>query len=132
MPTISLATQIVGVAAPKYTFGISGSYTLHPTAESRLTVNLDYKATDALLSCPVGTPQLYTCSIPAYGLLGGRIDFKSSADSPWTFGLWGSNLTNSYWLLGKNVVNPASVNMGISSDTPGTPRTYGVVVRRTF
>lgn len=128
--TFTLATPIVGVAAPAYTYSVSGSYTFHPYQASLLTASLNYKATAPLKSCQVGAT--YTCDIPAYGLLGGQLKFQISPDNPWTFGLWATNLTDSYWLLGKSVVNPSSVNMGISSDTPGAPREFGVSMRRTF
>jgi iron complex outermembrane receptor protein len=128
--TFTLSTPIVGVAAPAYTYSVSGNYTVHPYKESLLTLSLNYKATAPLKSCQVGAN--YTCEIPAYGLLGGQLKFQISPDNPWTVSMWGTNLTNAYWLLGKAVINPISVNMGISSDTPGTPREFGISIKRTF
>jgi iron complex outermembrane receptor protein len=128
--SFNLQTPIVGVAAPGYTYAVSGNYTMHPGGASLLTVSLNYKATAPLLSCPNGAA--FTCQIPAYGLLGGQLNYQISPDSPWTFGAWVTNMTDQYWLLGKAVVNPTSINMGISSDTPGTPREFGVIIKRTF
>jgi iron complex outermembrane receptor protein len=128
--TFNLNTPIVGVAAPAFSYSVSGSYTLHPYKDAMLTVALNYKAQADLLSCQVGAN--YTCTIPGYGLLGGKADFKLTPDSPWTVSAFATNLTNQYWLIGKTVYNTANPVMGISSDTPGAPREFGMIVKRTF
>jgi iron complex outermembrane receptor protein len=128
--TFTLKSPIVGVASPAYTYSIRGSYTLHPYKESRLTVALNYKAQAAMLSCQVGAN--YICTIPAYGLLGGKATFQLSPDSPWTIGAFVTNLLDSYWLINRNIINPVSPGTGYNYDVPGAPREFGMVVKRTF
>jgi iron complex outermembrane receptor protein len=129
--TFNLATPLVGVqGSPKSTYSLSGSYTFHPHDTSELIVSVNYKHQGSTLSCQVGAN--YTCQVPAYGLLGGRVSFQPSNDSPWTASIFVTNLANSYWLYGKNVLNPLSPGMGIASDTPGAPREFGLTIKRTF
>ena len=65
---------------------------------------------------------------PAGALAGGRIDYTPGPDSPWTVGLWATNLLDARYQIGKNIGG----GMGIDSITPGRPREYGIEVRRTF
>jgi outer membrane receptor protein involved in Fe transport len=128
--TFNLNTPIVGVAAPAYSYSINGSYTFHTGGDSRLTVSMNYKAQAALLGCEQGAT--YTCTIPGYGLLGGRASFQISRDSPWTISAFVTNLLDSYWLISESRINLANPVMGIASDTPGAPREFGMIIKRTF
>jgi iron complex outermembrane receptor protein len=128
--TFNLSTPIVGVVAPGYSYAVSGSYTLHPYKAAMLTVALNYKAQGSLLGCQIGAN--YTCTLPAYGLLGGRADMKISPDSPWTISAYVTNALNTYFVTGETRINTVTPNMGIASDSPGPPRMAGVIIKRTF
>jgi iron complex outermembrane receptor protein len=112
-------------SAPKHTYAFSGSYSFHLVQGQIITPSMNYRAVGARPACtPAGS-----CYLPAYGLLGARIDFKLSEDSPWTASLWGTNLTNTLTKLGATL---AATGLGISSYNPGWPREFGVELRRNF
>jgi iron complex outermembrane receptor protein len=111
-------------SAPKHTYALSGSYTFHLAQGQMVTPSINYRAVGARPACdPAGS-----CYLPAYGLLGARLDFKPSEDSSWTASLWGTNLTNALVELG-TTVSPA---IGISYYNPGRPREYGVELQKNF
>jgi iron complex outermembrane receptor protein len=120
--TITLTTPVN--SAPKFSYSLSADYTVHPMGESSLTGSLNWRAIGKKAACnPIGS-----CYTPAYGLLGGRLDYRLDDASPWTFALWGTNLLDSYVQIAKNYGG----SMGIDSVTPGRPREFGFEVRRTF
>jgi iron complex outermembrane receptor protein len=120
----SITLQTPVNSAPKYTYSIDGQYTLHLMSSSTLTPSFNWRAVGRKPYCtPVGS-----CYAPGYGLLGGRLDFRPRPDSPWTVGLWGTNLLNAEVQLSRG----GGTAMGISSFTPGRPREFGVDVRRNF
>jgi iron complex outermembrane receptor protein len=92
--------------------------------ESTVTFNLNWRYIDKKAACnPLGQ-----CYVPGYGLLGGRIDFAPSPDSPWMLSLWGTNMLDKKIEITRNFDG----SMGIDSYTPGRPAEFGVEVRRKF
>lgn len=111
-------------SAPKYTYNIMASYTLHPGGTALVTTSMDWRFVGRKAQCnPNGA-----CYAPAYGLLGGRIDFQPSETSPWHVAVFGRNLTDKVYELGRNYYG----SMGIDSYTPGRPQEFGVELTRKF
>lgn len=112
--------------APKYTYALAGSYTFHFDPGYLLTPSVNWRAVGEKPGCnPIGA-----CYLPAYGLLGARLDFKLSQDSPWTASLWGTNLLNADVVLDQ--ISPETGGFGIAAFTPGRPREFGVEFTRKF
>jgi iron complex outermembrane receptor protein len=131
-PSITAFTLTSPVnATPKFTYSVSGDYTFHLADERTLTASLNWRAVGKRPSCAPLTfgfiaASTLPCTIPAYGLLGGRLDFSPSLDSPWSISLWGSNLLDERPQITRNIGG----GMGVDSVTPGRPREYGIEVRR--
>jgi iron complex outermembrane receptor protein len=112
--------------APKYTYALAGSYTFRFDRGYILTPSVNWRAVGDKPGCnPIGA-----CYLPAYGLLGARVDFKLSQESPWTVAFWGTNLANADVVL--NEISEATGGFGVAAFTPGRPREYGVEFTRTF
>ncbi len=116
--------------APKYTYAFDAAYTYHLSSliasEATVTPALNWRAVGAKAGCnPIGA-----CYLPAYGLLGGRADFKLSPQSPWTASFFGTNLLNAKVVLDEML--SSQLEFGLTSYTPGRPREYGVEFTRTF
>jgi iron complex outermembrane receptor protein len=120
--SFTLATPVN--TAAKWTYSVSANYTFHLPSDAELVASLNWREVGKKPTCnPIGS-----CFTPSYGLLGGRLDYQPSDDSPWTAALWATNLLDEYVQLGKNVGG----SMGIDSITPGRPREIGFEIRRTF
>ena len=112
--------------APKYTYALDGAYTFRLEQGYVITPDLNWRAVGAKAGCvPIGA-----CSLPAYGLLGARVDFKLKADSPWVASLWGTNLNNAKVVLDEMLAS--QTEFGIGAFLPGRPREYGVEFTRKF
>ncbi|OYX46627.1 MAG: hypothetical protein B7Y97_13425 [Sphingomonas sp. 32-66-10] len=111
-------------SAPKFTYAIGGEYTFHLFSDATLAASLDWRAVGKKPNCtPVGS-----CYTPAYGMLGGRLNYRPSSDSDWTVSLWGTNLLDEYVQLNAT----SSSASGVYAVNPGRPREYGFEIRRTF
>jgi iron complex outermembrane receptor protein len=121
---------------PKFTYSVSADYTFHVGQDGTVVAGLNWrgvgKRPSTLLTCPdpygIETVSRLSCPVPAYGLLGGRLEYSPTADSPWTVSLWGTNLLDARTQITRGLGG----GMGIDSITPGRPREYGVEIRRTF
>ncbi len=99
--------------APKYTYAFDATYTYHLESGGTVTPSLNWRAVGAKAGCnPIGA-----CYLPAYGLLGSRIDFKISPDSPWTMSLWGTNLLDTKVVLSESL--SSQLEFGLTSITLG-------------
>jgi iron complex outermembrane receptor protein len=99
---------------PKFTYSLSGSYMFHLDGSRSLRASLDWRGVGRRPECsPLGS-----CTLPAYGLLGGRLEFTPSETSPWSIALWGTNLLDARYYISKNFGG----NMGIDRVLPGRPR----------
>ncbi len=127
MTSFTLQTPVS--TAPKFEYSVDGSYTFHLQGSRSVVANLNWRAVggQAVLQ-PVGS-----CYTPAYGLLGARVDFHPSADSPWTLGFWATNILNTKVELTETGGPTGGIGgMGISSYVPGRPAEFGIEARRTF
>jgi iron complex outermembrane receptor protein len=111
-------------SAPKYTYSLSGNYSFHLPSDSILVASLNWRAVGKKPKCnPIGS-----CYLPAYGILGGRLDFQPGDDGPWSISVFGANLLNKTYQLNRT----SGSGFGIGTYAPGRPREFGVEVRRTF
>ena len=112
--------------APRYTYAAEAAYTFRFDRGYLLTPSINWRAVGDKPGCnPIGA-----CYLPAYGLLGGRADFKLSADSLWTGSLYGTNLLDAKVVLDE--ISSATGGFGVDAFTPGRPREYGVEFTRKF
>ncbi|HEX7886133.1 MAG TPA: TonB-dependent receptor [Phenylobacterium sp.] len=124
-PGVSFTLQTPVTSAAKFTYALSADYTFHLGSEATLVAGLNWRAVGKKPRCNAANVCI---DLPAYGLLGGRLDYRPSGDSPWTVGVWGTNLLDRYVQLDKLIGG----SMGVDAITPGRPREVGVEVRRTF
>jgi iron complex outermembrane receptor protein len=122
---------------PKFTYSVSADYTFHVGEEGTLVAGLNWRAVgkrpSTLLTCADGgygidSVSRLSCAVPAYGILGGRLEYRMGPESPWTMTLWGTNLLDARTQISRNIGG----GMGVDTVTPGRPREYGIEVRRTF
>lgn len=113
--------------APKYTYSVGAAYTMHLAGGQSVTPSVNWRALGRQPSCSYGGV-MGSCYLPAYGLLGSRIDFKWSDDSPWVVSLWGTNLLNATVEL--NAANDQV--WGTAFYYPGRPREFGGEITRHF
>jgi iron complex outermembrane receptor protein len=117
--TLTLDTPVN--SAPKYTYSAALAYDLHFGDGGTLTPSVDVRGVGAKPACQSGAD--YVCRLPAYALVGFRLDFAPRADGPWRIGLWGTNLFD-------KVTQQARTGFfggfGIDRFTPGRPREIGV------
>ena len=120
--SLTLATPVT--TAPEFTYSVNFSYDFHLPAESILQASLNWRASGSRPSCnPVGT-----CTLPPYGILGGRLDFRPQ-DSNWSASAY---ITNALDIQNPSAKNQSNTNMGITSVTTGRPREYGIEIQRRF
>ncbi|HTI66648.1 MAG TPA: TonB-dependent receptor [Caulobacteraceae bacterium] len=120
-------------ATPKFNYSVSADYTFHLEGDRTLVAGLNWRAVGRRPACNplsmgINAASGLPCTIPPYGLLGGRLDFNPGGDSPWTASLWGTNLLDARTQISRNIGG----GMGVDSITPGRPREYGIEIRRTF
>ena len=114
-------------SAPKYTYSVAASYSLHLATGATITPAVNWRAVGAKPSCGYGGVS-GSCYLDAYGLLGSRIDFKLSENSPWILSLWGTNLLDAKVELNK----AGDTIFGTAFYLPGRPREYGAQLTRDF
>jgi iron complex outermembrane receptor protein len=118
--TINIDTPVN--SAPKYTYSAAVSYTVHTGQSGRLVPSVDVRGVGKKLACQTGTT--FECKLPAYALVGVRLDYTPSEDSRWKVGFYGTNVLNTYAQLGHS--NGEYSQFGIDSITPGRPQEFGV------
>lgn len=113
-------------SAPKYQFSAAVSYDFAVGSDGRLTPTVDVRGIGKKPACyTTGTPtvpQAATCNLPAYALVGARLDYSPSPDSPWTIALWGTNLFDKVTQLARTGYTGG---MGVDRYTPGRPLEFG-------
>ncbi|NYD92265.1 TonB-dependent receptor [Sphingomonas melonis] len=118
---VSLTRDTPVNSAPKYTFSAAIAYDLHLSDGGTVTPSVDVRGVGAKPACQSGAD--YVCRLPAYALVGFRLDYAPRADGPWRIGLWGTNLFD-------RVTQQARTGFfggfGIDRFTPGRPRELGV------
>jgi len=89
-----------------------------------LSVHLDASYVGSQEYDALNTPGL---AQSGYGLLGGRVAFRT-ADDRFGIALWGKNLTNRYYYTSRI----ALASFGYTYTHVGAPRTYGVTLDAKF
>ncbi|WP_232476121.1 TonB-dependent receptor [Flavisphingomonas formosensis] len=115
-------------SAPKYQFSAAVSYDFDVGANGVLTPSADVRGIGKKPACYTsGTataPQRATCNLPAYALVGFRLDYVPSRDSAWRIGVYGTNVFDKVIQLTRS--GYLSGGMGIDRYTPGRPQEFGV------
>jgi iron complex outermembrane recepter protein len=107
-------------SAPRYTFSAAVAYDLHVLESGKVTPSLDVRGVGSKWACQDGAG--YDCKLPAYALLGFRVDFVPSADSHWRFAAYGTNVLDKYVQLQRFGYFG---DFGIDRIIPGRPQEFG-------
>ena len=125
----SLAFGAPFAFAPEWSFSVGAQYERALASDATLTLRTDYGwkdeyERDSSIFRQNESPE------PAYGLLNMRARYgKTTSDgNEWSVALWGSNLTNERYIDGGFV----SAGLGLSLDTVGPPREYGISLDYSF
>ena len=114
------------VRAPKFKFTVGANYNMPLPAGDEVDFNIDYSWTDEQQpASPFDVP-----TMPSVGLLNARIAYTSS-DNVWSIGIFGTNLTNEYFLNGA-IDFAGGYTVGTKILEPGRPRAVGVDFRVNF
>jgi iron complex outermembrane receptor protein len=125
VPNITLDTPLQRAPKSKVTVGPQYTYPLEGGA--RLVSNVDYAWTAKQRSAvTIGD----SVEMPAYGILNARMKYES-AGGRWSVALFGTNLTNRYYLVG-GVDFAGGYTVGIRELDLGRPREYGAELQVNF
>lgn len=117
LPNIALNTPLQ--RAPKEKVSIGGRYAYPLFSDSQLVTSVDYAWTAKQYSAvTIGD----TVELPSYGVLNGRLEYQSAGDR-WSIALYGTNLTNKFYLVGGTNFGWTT---GATELDPARPREYGV------
>jgi len=125
LPNIALSTPLQ--RAPKFKFTIGGRYTIPLANDSRFVVSADYAWSASQASAVTISDQV---TLPAYGMLNARVQWSAPGDR-FSLALFGTNLTNQYYLMG-GVDFAGGYTTGARQLDPGKPRQYGLEARVKF
>ena len=125
----SLAFGAPFAFAPEWSFAVGAQYVRPLANAATLTLRTDYGWKDQYERDSSIFRQNEAME-PAYGLLNLRARYgKTTSDgNEWSLALWGSNLTNVRYVDGGFV----SAGLGLSLDTVGPPREYGISLDYSF
>jgi iron complex outermembrane receptor protein len=116
--TLTLDTPVN--SAPKYTYSAAVAYDLH-VGGGLVTPSVDVRGVGKKPACQSGAD--YVCRLPAYALVGFRLDYSPNADGRWRIGVYGTNVLD-------KVTQQARTGyfggFGIDRYTPGRPQEFGV------
>lgn len=113
--------------APKFKYSIGGGYTLPIKMAGKVTANVDYNWVDDQNST---VRQQNTTLLPSVGLLNARLQY-SAPDDRFTIAIFGTNLTNKYYLTGGTRFG-AEATVAADVVDVGRPREIGVEARFNF
>lgn len=114
--------------AARFQGSVAIDYTFHLPNEASLVGDLNYRWIGPKPQCT--SPQ-GACTAPAYGLLGGRLNYVTD-DGLWSGGLWVTNLLDKYYFTSVNTAGTALAGFGVGTVSPGRPREFGIEVQRNF
>jgi len=117
---VSLTKDTPVNSAPKYTFSAVASYDIDLGSHGTLTPTVDVRGVGKKPACQSGAD--YVCRLPAYALLGFRIDFVP-ANAPWRLAVFGTNVLDKTVQLARTGYFG---DFGIDRFTPGRPQEFGV------
>ncbi|TVV73861.1 TonB-dependent receptor [Sphingomonas solaris] len=107
-------------SAPKYTYSAAASYDFHVGADGRLTPTVDVRGVGKKPACQSGAD--YVCRLPAYALVGFRLDYQPQVDGAWRIGVYGTNVFDKVTQLARTGYFGG---FGIDRFTPGRPQEFG-------
>lgn len=107
-------------SAPKYTFSAVASYDIDVAGRGTLTPTIDVRGVGKKPACQSGAD--YVCRLPAYALVGFRVDFVP-AHAGWQLAVFGTNILDKTVQLQRFGYFG---DFGIDRYTPGRPRELGV------
>ncbi|HEX7781743.1 MAG TPA: TonB-dependent receptor [Sphingobium sp.] len=107
-------------SAPKYTFSAAIDYTIHTGESGTLVPSVDVRGIGSKPACQSGAA--FICRLPAYALVGFRLDYTPSDDSAWKVGVYGTNVFDKVIQLNRTGYAPL---WGIDSYAPGRPQEFG-------
>ncbi len=113
--------------APRTKYSVGARYTLPLSLAGAVTVNADYNWVDDQKST---VRRNNTVIMPAVGLLNARLQYVS-ADNRYTIAVFGTNLTNRYYLVGGTRFGAERTVLADSVDV-GRPREIGAELRFSF
>jgi iron complex outermembrane receptor protein len=108
-------------SAPKYTFSAAVDYTFHVGESGTLVPSANVRGVGSKPACQSGTT--FTCKLPAYALVGFRLDFQPKEGSPWKIGVYGTNVFDKVTQLSRTGYFGS---MGVDRYAPGRPQEFGV------
>ncbi|MDB5577646.1 MAG: hypothetical protein JWR80_2822 [Bradyrhizobium sp.] len=119
-------------SAPKYQFSAAVSYDIH-FGGHRLTPAVDVRGVGKKPSCYTpGTPtdpQAASCNLPAYALVGARLDYVPYEGSPLRLSFYGTNVFDKVTQLHRESY---SGGQGTDRYTPGRPAEFGAELAYKF
>ncbi len=110
---------------PKFQYALGAQYRFELPSGMSVTPRVDFTHRSRVF---FGAANLIEASQPSYGLVNGRITWKS-ADELWSVAVSGTNLTKEFYYtyLGETLNS-----IGITDGQPGRPREFRLSVRREF
>lgn len=125
--------------SPKWSYTLGANYVMDMPGDGTMTfdVNYGWKASQASTAIPTNAVIL-----PSFGILNGRIEYKSK--SGWSLAAFGKNLTNTYYYTSAFDPGGPSSKPSVGSTLPhdavfgygmydlGAPRSYGVELSYKF
>jgi iron complex outermembrane receptor protein len=125
VPNISLDSPLQRM--PKTKIYVGAQYSQPFVAGSRLVGNVNYAWTAQQQSAvTIGD----SVTMPSYGLLNARLAYVT-ADERWSVALYGTNLTNKFYLIG-GVDFAAGYTVGTQELDLARPREYGIELKARF
>jgi iron complex outermembrane receptor protein len=117
---VSLTKDTPVNSAPKYTFSAVASYDIDLGTAGTLTPTIDVRGVGKKPACQSGAD--YVCRLPAYALLGFRVDFVPR-NAGWQLAVFGTNVLDKTIQLQRFGYFG---DFGIDRVTPGRPQEFGV------
>jgi iron complex outermembrane receptor protein len=115
--------------APKKSYSVGAQYAMDISNDGELIMRVDYGWKDEYERDSSIFRHREVGPEPSYGLLNLHARYTKIVDNgEWSVALWGSNLTNEHYIDGGFV----SAGLGISLDTVGPPREYGITLEYGF
>ena len=118
---VSLTLDTPVNSAPKYTFSAAADYVFHVGQGGTLTPSVDIRGIGSKYACPSGAT--FTCKLPAYALVGFRIDYVPSETSPVKIGVYGTNVFDKSYRTDRTGFFGG---FGLDRYNPGRPQEFGV------